>query len=375
MNARLALCFCLTLPALGCGSATPSPGDADGSAFVDAYVEDAHVEDAHVDDAASATTEASAGSDAGARDARGPATDGGRDVDAWVAPGSDAGDSALGPDVPGAYTVMMSSTMLTGATAVAYVPTLPAGQRGPLVVFKHGFQLASADYSVLLQRIATHGFIVVGVDTASSLVGGPTNVDERDAIRHTIDWALGSAPFAGTIDGARIAVMGHSRGGKDAVLAAAADSRITAALLLDPVNGCGPGMGFSATCPDATSATNAGALSIPVGVMGETNDATGGFMPCAPAAENYATIYPALHASSWAVQWTFADAVHMTFTDDGGGLAGSFCAAAPADSATLRDNIHAMAVAFARYHLRGEASMAAWLTGASLPSGITRTGP
>lgn len=313
-----------------------------------------------------------------------PGTDGGTpETDAWVAPGTDSGvpgtdagsSTGTGPDVAGPYTVTMSSTMITGATIVAYVPTLASGAHAPLVVFKHGYQLSSANYAMLLRRIATHGFIVLGVDTASSLFGGPTNIDERDAIVHAIDWALGTAPFASSVDGAHIAVMGHSRGGKDAVLAAAADSRITAALLLDPVNGCGPGMGFSAMCPDAASAAQAGSLTIPVGVMGETNDGAGGFMPCAPTAQNYATIYAGIHGSSWAVQWTFADAVHMTFTDDGGGTFGSFCAMEPANVATLRDDIRAMSVAFARYHLRGEADMAAWLTGASLPAGITRVGP
>jgi len=296
-------------------------------------------------------------------------------VDAWQPALDGGGTSGAAPNGPGPYMVTMSSTMLTGATAIAYAPTLAAGETAPLVVFKHGYQLSSSNYAMLLQRIASHGFFVVGVNTASSLFGGPTNVDERDAIVHAIDWALGAAPFASSVDASHIAVMGHSRGGKDAVLAAAADTRITAALLLDPVNGCGPGTGFSATCPDAASASEAGALTIPVGVMGETNDGAGGIMPCAPTAQNYATIYSAIHGSSWAVQWTFADAVHMTFTDDGGGTFGSFCAAEPPDAATLRDDIRAMAVAFARYHLRGDTDMAAWLTGSSLPSGITRVGP
>ena len=296
-------------------------------------------------------------------------------ADAWEPTLDGGGTSGAAPNGPGPYTVTMSSTMLMGATAIAYAPTLAAGETAPLVVFKHGYQLSSSNYAMLLQRIASHGFFVVGVDTASSLFGGPTNVDERAAIVHAIDWALGPAPFASRVDAAHIAVMGHSRGGKDAVLAAAADTRITAALLLDPVNGCGPGMGFSATCPDAASASEAGALTIPVGVMGETNDGSGGFMPCAPTAQNYATIYAAIHGSSWAVQWTFADAVHMTFTDDGGGTFGSFCAMEPANAATLRDDIRAMAVAFARYHLRSDTDMAAWLTESSLPSGITRVGP
>ncbi len=357
---RIVLSIALALSfAFGCGGAgVPETGDA-GPTRTDGGMHGG-------DDAASPTTDAGTPT----HDASAPATD------AWVAPGTDSGTTTGSrPDAVGPHTVTMSSTMLTGATAVAFVPTLAAGERAPLVVFKHGYQLSTTNYAMLLQRIASHGFVVIGVNTSSSFIGGPTNIDERDAILHTIDWALGAAPFAASVDATHILVMGHSRGGKDAVLAAAADTRITAALLLDPVNGCGPGMGFSATCPDAASATEAGALTIPVGVMGETNDGSGGFMPCAPTAQNYATIYAAIHASSWAVQWTFADAVHMTFTDDGGGTFGSFCAMEPTNVATLRDDIRTMSVAFARYHLRGETDMAAWLTGASVPTGITRVGP
>lgn len=297
--------------------------------------------------------------------------------DAWVAPGDDTGTSgATGPDQPGPYGVTQTTTMITGATLVSFVPAIPSGTQAPLVIFKHGFQLATSNYAMLLERIASHGFFVIGVNTTSGLIGGPTNIDERDAMIHAIDWALATAPYASQVDAAHIAVMGHSRGGKDAVLAAAADARVTAALLLDPVNGCGPGMGFSASCPDASSAMQAGALAIPVGVMGETNDGSGGFMPCAPTAQNYDTIYDGLAMSPWAVEWTFADAVHMTFTDDGGGTFGSFCAMEPTNVAVIRDAIRTMSVAFARYHLRGEADMDAWLTGASVPSvGITTVGP
>lgn len=344
---------------VGCGGGTETRTDAGSVAGDDAG--------AHLDDAGARLDDAGAPSD----DAAASGTD------AWSAPGTDSGaTTGSGPDGVGPYTVTRSSVMITGATLVTYVPALASGEHAPVVVFKHGYQLSSANYAMLLERIATHGFIVIGVDTASSFLGGPTNVDERDAIVHAIDWALGTtAPFAGGVDAAHVAVLGHSRGGKDAVLAAAADPRITAALLLDPVNGCGPGMGFSTTCPDATSATQAGALTIPVGVMGETNDGSGGFMPCAPTAQNYDTIYAALAASSWAVEWTFADAVHMTFTDDGGGTFGSFCAAEPSNVAELRADIRTMSVAFARYHLRGDAEMAAWLTGSSLPAGITQVGP
>jgi pimeloyl-ACP methyl ester carboxylesterase len=361
--ARLSLLVTLAGSPLGCGDGSTIAGDAgtggtdagpraDGSVEIDGGVE--------VD----------AGSD----------VDGGPDVDASSSDDAgtsdtDAAVSASDPSAVGPYTVTHTSTMIDGATAISYVPALGAGEHAPLVILKHGFQLSTANYAVLAERVASHGFIVVGVDTAGGIFGGPTNIDERDASIAAIDWALSGAPFASQVDAEHIAVMGHSRGGKVAVMVAAADARVDAALLLDPVNGCGPGAGYSATCPDVSSAAIAGALHMPVGVMGETNNATGGFMPCAPMAQNYQTIYAGLTAASWAVAWTFTGADHMDFTDDGGGATGGFCTDGPGDDATIRLDVHTMAVAFMRLHLRGDTAMEPWLTGASIPSGITHEGP
>lgn len=355
---RIALGLALGLATtVGCED---GPGPADAAPRPDAPASDAGAVDIDAGSVADA-----AAPDGGAPD--GAAPDG-------AAPDGGPGDWRR-PDEPGPWSVARTTTAVGGTSYVAFAPSLPAGERAPLVLFKHGFQLATSNYAELCERVASHGFVVVGVDTGGGLFGGPTNVEERDATIGAIDWATTVAPFAAAVDGDRIAVLGHSRGGKVALMVAAADARVDAALLLDPVNGCGPGAGYSATCPDVTSAAIAGAVAVPVGVMGETNNASGGFMPCAPAAQNYQTIYDALTASSWAVEWTFTGADHMDFTDDGGGTAGSFCADGPGDDATIRANVRAMAVAFARLHLTGDVAVSPWLIGSSVPSDVVREGP
>jgi acetyl esterase/lipase len=271
------------------------------------------------------------------------------------------------PAGQGPYSVTQSTTTVSGWAVTVFDPQMPANARAPLVLFKHGFQLATADYATTLDRIASHGYVVVGVDTPASLVGGPSQVEERDGVIAALDWSLSSsAPFAAHLDGAHVASLGHSRGGKIAVMVAAKDARVGAMLGFDPVNGCGPNESYSATCPDVTTASFAPALAIPAGYMGETADAQGA-MACAPSAENYATLYAASAKAPWAAEWTFAGAAHMTFTDDGGGFYGSFCAKASGNEATLRDEIRTVAVAFLDRHLRGEASMDAWLTGSLAP--------
>lgn len=292
--------------------------------------------------------------------------------DASSSDASEAGDASFeaatsSPAGQGPYSVTQSTTKVSGWAVTVFDPQMPANARAPLVLFKHGFQLATADYATTLDQIASHGYVVVGVDTPPSLIGGPSQADERDGVIAALDWSLSSsAPFAAHLDGAHVASSGHSRGGKIAVMVAAKDARIGAVLGFDPVNGCGPNESYSATCPDVTSASFAPSLAIPVGYMGETADEQGG-MPCAPAAQNYATIYAASSKAPWAAEWTFAGAAHMTFTDDGGGLYGSFCAKASGNEATLRDEIRTVAVAFLERNLRGEASMDAWLTGSLAP--------
>lgn len=310
-----------------------------------------------------------------------PGVDGGPRPDGFV-PGVDMGTvtppdggGTTDPGSPagmGPYTVSQETASVTGGDVVAFLPALPAGTTVPLVLFKHGFQLSTSNYATALEQLASHGFVVVGVNNGGGgFGGGSTNLEEQNTTIAALDWAIGSAPFASSVDSSKIGVAGHSRGGKVATQVAAAESRIGATLLLDPVNGCGPTAGYSADCPDVTSAAIAGSITAPIGVMGETNNASGGFMPCAPADQNYQTIYAALGSPSWKAEWTFTGADHMDFTDDGGGFAGSFCSDGPGDDDQIRRDWRAMMVAFFRQHLKGEAAMGDWLTGGSLPAGIT----
>ncbi len=363
----------MRLPALvalalltGCGSTStsadgglPTPSN-DAALPIDGWVAPAR-------DAGSPSTDAGAPTDGGsttvADSGTTPAIDSGT-------PPADSGTTST-PAGTGPFDVSQSMATVGGANVVVFDPALPAGARAPLVMFKHGFQLATSDYATTLTQIASHGYVVVGVDSGGGILGGPSQSDEEDQVRAAIDWATGSASITGHVDADHIAVMGHSRGGKVAVMVAAQDARVSALLALDPVNSCGPGSSYSSTCPDVTSSGWAPSLTIPSGYMGETADGSGGFMPCAPTAQNYATVYDATTAASAALEWTFTDAAHMTFTDDGGGLAGCFCMSASGDQAMIRDSIRTLAVAFLDRYLRGDTSRAPWLTGASLPSDVT----
>ena len=273
------------------------------------------------------------------------------------------------PDGVGPYTVTRTTATAGGAMVTVFDPTLPSGVRAPVAIFMPGFQLTVSRYATICERLASHGVVVIGVDATGGF--SPNHVMLRDAAIAALDWALTTAPSAAHSDGTRVLAFGHSLGGKLATMMAGAEVRVTALLAIDPVNGGGgPGMGYSAERPDIVPDVVA-ALTIPLGFLGETTNGSGGFMPCAPTAENFQTFYAAATTAPWSAQWDFTNADHMDFVPDTAGcFTCGFCGAGTADPAVVVRNTMTLVVAFAQRHLFGDASAEVWLTGASVPSGI-----
>jgi predicted dienelactone hydrolase len=118
-------------------------------------------------------------------------------------------------------------------TTFVRIPT--ASGRHPLVVFAHGFALTPAIYAHLLDAWARSGYVVAAPLFPLERADAPGGPDESDLINEPHDLsividrllALDAAAhgvLAGTIDGSRVAVAGHSDGAV-AALAAAYDSR------------------------------------------------------------------------------------------------------------------------------------------------------
>lgn len=273
------------------------------------------------------------------------------------------------PDGVGPYAVTRSTATVSGAMVTVFDPTLPSGLRAPLAIFMPGFQLTVSQYAAICERLASHGVVVVGVDATGGF--SPNHTMLRDAAIAVLDWALTTAPSAAHSDGTRVLAFGHSLGGKLATMVAGAEARVTALLAIDPVNGAGgPGSSYSAERPDIVPDVVA-ALTIPLGFLGETTNGSGGFMPCAPTAENFQTFYAAATATTWAAQWDFTGADHMDFVPDTAGcLTCGFCGAGTADPAVVVRHTTTLVVAFAQRHLLGDASAEVWLTGTSVPAGI-----
>jgi hypothetical protein len=295
-------------------------------------------------------------------------------VDAFV-PGADA-PMAMGgsPAERGPFTVTRSTaTVMRGRRSTpvtVFSPTLPAGTTAPLVLFLPGFQLTTANYEGTLEHVASHGFVVVGANPPAGFASA-NHVEMAADGRAVIDWATTTAPFAATVDSGRIAAAGHSLGGKLATFITMDDARIDALFAIDPVDGDPNPLGLmSPDRPDLVPSRGAD-LTVAVGFLGETTNATGGFMPCAPEDQNFMQFYAAATAAPWAAQWDVTGADHMAFLDDPRcGTPCNLCPDGPTDPAMVLASTRTLATAFVRRHLSSETAMEAYLTGGSVPAGI-----
>jgi predicted dienelactone hydrolase len=136
-----------------------------------------------------------------------------------------------------------------------------ARRRYPIIIFSHGLGSVSALYTTILENLASHGYIVVGVDSPffSSAVKLPDgrivkNESQRNRrkgareeeaavqaqdlifVLNELEWLNKNDPekrFTGRFDLKRVGVFGHSRGGFAAPHACLLDRRFRACLNLD----------------------------------------------------------------------------------------------------------------------------------------------
>lgn len=291
--------------------------------------------------------------------------------------GGSMGDPVYDPNMDGPYQTQLfedtfdSSTGDSVAVHCVYPISGPSSGPFPIVIVAHGFQLPASQYYSYVERLASFGYVALTVDFPTSLFS-PSNPDNAHQLIEGIDWA--TTNLANVADGNNVGVTGHSLGGKLSLLAATYDARVKASIVLDPVDG-GGGPGGGCNPPDCVdvSALMPG-LQIPTGFLGETTDASGGFQPCAPAAENFTTFYAGTNSPSLSV--TVAGANHMSFLDDVAscGFTCNFCNTAMASNATVNAMSRAYVTAFYERYLKGNAGYDTYLTGADAQARYVATG-
>ncbi|WP_328822547.1 alpha/beta hydrolase family protein [Micromonospora rubida] len=128
----------------------------------------------------------------------------------------------------------VSSLSVTGfGGGVIYYPTSTSEGTFGAVAISPGYTARWSSLSWLGPRIASHGFVVIGIETN-------TVFDQPDSrgrqLLAALDYLVQRSSVRGRIDATRLAVAGHSMGGGGSLEAAAARPSLQAAVPLAPWN-------------------------------------------------------------------------------------------------------------------------------------------
>lgn len=270
--------------------------------------------------------------------------------------------------MPGPHSSARSqATVDTGGSSVPVEVFVPV-ETDPVavVLLTHGFQLSSANYISYGEHLASWGVAAVLPTLPGSILDAPTHASQRDRLVDVIGWIEdergGAGPLANAPAGALIAA-GHSMGGKLSFLTATVDPRVRGVFGIDPVDSAGgPGAQPSPENPSVAPELMP-LVVVPVALLGETTNATGGLGgACAPTEENFARYYES--AVSAAIEVEVVGANHMSFLDDPNcGLSCSVCPVGTDDPSQTLALTRGYLTAFALYVGADEAGYRHWLAG------------
>ncbi|MED6119878.1 Chlorophyllase-2 [Stylosanthes scabra] len=235
----------------------------------------------------------------------------------------------------------------------------------PILLFLHGYLLYNIFYSQLIQHVASHGFIVIAPQLYT--VAGPDTSDEIHSAAAITNWLSEGltklVPPNVRPNFSKLAVAGHSRGGKTAFglalrkLNMTTNLRISAVIGVDPVDGMEKG---KQTPPPVLSyvpqsfEVDMAALVIGSG-LGEVKR-NPLFPPCAPKGVNHENFFNECQKPAW--YFVAKDYGHLDMLDDDTkGLAGkaTYCLCKNGESRKpMRMFVGGVIVAFLKAYLNGD---------------------
>lgn len=231
----------------------------------------------------------------------------------------------------------------------------PSGATGsvPVIHFQHGFQLKNTYYDDSLIHLSSHGFIVVSSQSAQSLIGGDTSVQEAQKVAEFINYMKTDLPFRTTVvpDIAKFGVAGHSRGGKVTNHVLNSNPSIAMAFFgYDPVDAAPP------IGNDPPSLNNPVLFQGPSMFLGAQKGPEGS-QACAPAGNNSVNFYFGFPSPSWHIIAAGVGHMDMIDPDDlsSCGMTCSVCAKSDNDMLNTQFRTYggAMMAAFFSYSLKG----------------------
>ncbi|MCB9479888.1 MAG: alpha/beta hydrolase [Deltaproteobacteria bacterium] len=259
-----------------------------------------------------------------------------------------------------------------------YMPQPKSAAAGPypVVVISHGFTSFRSTVVPYGERLATWGYIAIVPQlpyTNFLQIGKVNHTESAKDILFLLNSACAASDessglFAGKVDKARLATLGHSLGGKLSILAALLDEGVAAVAGLDPVDGAGPIDSDDAErFPDASERV-ADEMRIPSLYLGGTKgkEPATGNQACAPEDDNYLTFYGA--APTPTEQITFIGANHTDFISP---IPLDPCNLGDADEETVMARSMEYVTAFFNHRLLGFDDYAADYAGTGIDQDVT----
>ncbi|MGY0005396.1 alpha/beta hydrolase family protein [Micromonospora sp. I033] len=148
------------------------------------------------------------------------------------APTSAILEASRGPFATSSYSVSSLSVTGFGGGSIYYPTSTSEGTFGAIAI-SPGYTAAWSSLSWLGPRIASHGFVVIGIET-NSRFDQPASRGAQ--LLAALDYLVERSAVRGRIDATRLAVAGHSMGGGGSLEAAADRPTLQAAVPLAPWN-------------------------------------------------------------------------------------------------------------------------------------------
>ncbi|KAL3507788.1 hypothetical protein ACH5RR_033170 [Cinchona calisaya] len=231
----------------------------------------------------------------------------------------------------------------------------------PVLLFIHGYLLYNSFYSQLVQHIASHGFIVIAPQLYR--MAGPDATEEINATAEIANWLSEGIqnllPSKVQPNLAKLALAGHSRGGKVAFAVALGKAvtslKFSALIGIDPVDGPEKGKQMP---PILTYNPHSFDLNMAVSIIGSGLGETRSnflFPPSTPKGVNHKDFYN--ECKKPACYFVAKDYGHLDMLDDDtSGIRGkaTYCVCKKGESRDpMRRFVGGIMVAFMRTYLEG----------------------
>ena len=272
------------------------------------------------------------------------------------------GEPHRDPGQPGPFSASSVAVTVTNPSnghslvTIIYYPAVD-GQIDPssgpyaTLVFARGFLSKPIYYPGNGTHLATWGYITAMPDFPNEDIEGRASDVQYTLSYMEAENANPASIFYHRIDAERLGVVGHSLGGLTTMMVAARDSRVKAAVALDPVNTSAVGSGpwdYQQEAPN---------ISAPLAIVGAPSQT------CNLGA-NYNDMYPVV-GSDHKAKWVLANGNHCDFVDTDSALERFACyfVCSGSYSATRVQLVEQYTAAWLNYYLQGQTEFFSYLYG------------